>query len=118
MYKQTIEGNFTLKNGILSGKMTITTITIEDGICTETVATTTMAYDFVTGASWGNETVSVTSTIIPKMIPVPKPIYAIIEELFMSRTDAGCEETPPNPVICANCPCRELCDWLCTHEAI
>jgi hypothetical protein len=116
-YKKT-EGKFALSSGILSCVEDTTIITIENGICTVTITSKTMAYDFVSCASWGNETTSVTSTIIPKMTPVPKSIYAIIEELFMARTDAGCEETPPTPAICDACPCKGLCDWLCSHEAV
>lgn len=112
------KGEITLSSGILSYVEDTTTIEIEDGICTVTITSKTMAYDFVTCASWGNETTSVTSTIIPKMTPVPKSIYAIIEELFMARTDAGCEETPPTSAICANCPCKGICDWLCSHEPV
>lgn len=52
-----------------------------------------------------------------KILPVSKAEYTEKEAEFMARTDAGCEETPPTPAICATCPCKELCDWLCTHEA-
>ena len=109
MYEYTkIEGGLTLKHGILSGEATITTITIEDSIYTETVTA------IVCGNGWMSETTKTTSTIIP----TTKSIYAIINELFMARTDAGCEEIPPVPAICATCPCKHLCDWLCTHDAI
>lgn len=114
--KTTIE--IALLRGILSYVEDTTTIEIEDGNCAITETAKTMVYDFVTGASWGNETTKVTSTIIPKMTPVPKSIYAIIENLFMARTDAGCENTPPTPAICTACPCKGLCDWLCSHEAV
>ena len=109
MYEYTkIKSSLTMKHGILSGEATNTTIAIEGSICTETVTT------IVCGNGLMSETTKTTSTIIP----VPKPIYAIIEGLFMARTDAGCEEIPPVPAICATCPCKHLCDWLCTHEAI
>ena len=113
MYKYIkIEGKTTLLYGILSYVEDITTITIEDGICTVTETTKTMAYDFVSCVSWGNETTKVTSTIIPTV----KSIYAIIEELFVARTYAGFENTPHTPAICDTCPCKKLCDWLCSHD--
>lgn len=112
------EGEITLSYGILSCVEDTTIIEIENGICTVTTTSKTMAYDFVSRASWGNETTSVTSAVIHKMTPVPKSIYAIIEELIMARTDAGCENTPPTSAICATCPCKGLCDWLCSHEPV
>ena len=118
MYIKKTTIKIALSSGILSCIEDTTTIEIEDGICTVTITSKTMAYDFVTCASWGNETTSVTSTIIHKMTPVPKSIYAIIEELFMARTDAGCENTPPTDATCANCSCKGICDWLCSHEAV
>ena len=107
-----------LSSGILSYVEDTIIITTDNDICTVTEITKTMVYDFKTGDNWENETTKVTSTMIPKMIPVPKSFYSIIEELFMARTDAGCEEIPPTPAICATCPCKHLCDWLCSHEAV
>lgn len=104
MCYQKIEGNFTLKNGILSGKATITTI-IEGSIYTETMTT---VYNIVSGDGWVSKAT--------KMIIAPKPIYTIIEELFMARTDALCDDAPPATCDCAICPCKELCDWLCAND--
>lgn len=53
-----------------------------------------------------------------EIIPVSKAEYAEKEAEFMARTDAGCEDAPPATCDCAVCPCKGLCDWLCSHEAI
>lgn len=124
-YKKTIiNGEFTVKHGFLSGELRITTVTIHDGIRTKIDTKLGMVYGIMSGNGWCAATTNVTiSTIdlIPagtKMIPVPKTLYSAVENIFTSRLDAGCEETPPTPAICAVCPCKEICDWLCTHEAI
>jgi hypothetical protein len=55
---------------------------------------------------------------IMEIIPVSKAEYAEKETEFMARTDALCEDAPPATCDCSVCPCKGLCDWLCSHEAI
>lgn len=53
-----------------------------------------------------------------KIVPIPKAEYAAKEAQFMARTDALCEDAPPATCDCANCPCKGICDWLCSHEPV
>ncbi len=124
MYHKTIKGELTLKDGSLTGKVTITTVPTKDGIYVEIDTKLGMVYNIMNGNGWCDMVTNVTVNaikLIPagsKMIPVPKSIYAAVEHIFVSRTDAGCEEIPPTDAICAICPCKDICAWLCSHEAV
>lgn len=47
---------------------------------------------------------------------VTKAEYKRVEDEFIARTDALCEDVLPELCDCGACPCHDLCEWLCTHN--
>lgn len=42
--------------------------------------------------------------------------YRELESVFLARKDALCERKNPLECDCPSCPCKEMCDTLCTAE--
>lgn len=42
--------------------------------------------------------------------------YRALEDAFLERHDALCEEKSPLECDCPACPCKGMCDTLCAYD--